>query len=316
MLESFIFSVNTSLPVFLCVLLGALLNKLRMFDVSFWNGIDKYVFKIALPFLLFKDMAVLDVRHGFDIKLVCFCALTSLVMFTVVWLFAYIFIKEKASVGAFVQGACRGSAAILGLVLVNNIYGSDGKAPLMILGAVPLFNIMSVIFLTFSSKDEHSNVLNDVGKAFLNILKNPIIIGLFAGFLVSLLNIPLPEVVFSPVKSISATATPLALLSIGATFKLSKAKEKMRITFVASFIKLFALPVVFLTLAAILGFRGDELVAIFVMLGSPTAATSYVMAKNMKNDYVLSSGIIMLTTLLSMISITFFVFIMKYLALI
>ncbi len=316
MLESFIFSLNTSLPVFLCVLFGALLNKLRMFDLSFWNGIDKYVFKIALPFLLFKDMAVLDVWHGLDIKLVLFCALTSFIMFLSVWIFAYIFIKEKSSVGAFVQGACRGSAAILGLVLVNNIYGSDGKAPLMILGAVPLFNIMSVIFLTFSSKDEHSNALNDIGKAFVNILKNPIIIGLFAGFLVSLLKLELPEVIFSPIKSISATATPLALLSIGATFKFSKAKEKMRITFIASFIKLFALPVVFLTLAVALGFRADELVAIFVMLGSPTAATSYVMAKNMKNDYVLSSGIIMLTTLLSMASITFFVFIMKYLGLI
>lgn len=316
MLESFIFSVNTSLPVFLCVLFGALLNKLKMFDVSFWNGIDKYVFKIALPFLLFKDMALLDVRNGFDLKLVLFCALTSFVMFAVVWIFAFIFIKEKSSVGAFVQGACRGSAAILGLVLVNNIYGSDGKAPLMILGAVPLFNIMSVLFLTFSSKDEHNNVLKDIGNAFVNILKNPIIIGLFAGFVVSLLRIPLPEVVFSPVKSISATATPLALLSIGATFKLSQAKEKMRLTSVASLIKLVVLPAVFLTLAVFMGFRADELVAIFVMLGSPSAATSYVMAKNMKNDYVLSSGIIMLTTLLSMISITFFVFIMRYLALI
>lgn len=314
MLDSFVFSLNATLPVFLVIVAGMILRKLGLFPESYASMTDKYVFKAALPVLLFKDISEMDFRQDFDVKFVLFCAFVTVVMFLGVWGLSALFIKDKSMVGAFAQGSARGSAAILGIALATNIYGSSGLAPLMVLSAVPLFNVLSVIILTVSA--EHGEKKINVAKLLKNIITNPIIIGILAGIPFSLFDITLPTVVSKAVSSISATATPMALLAIGASFSFAEAKKKLLPSVAASFIKLFALPLVFLPVAIAFGFRDSALVAIFVMLGSPTTVTCYIMSKNMNNDHVLSSNIVMLATLLSSVSVTFWVFVMKYISLI
>lgn len=71
----------------------------------------------------------------------------------------------------------RGSAAVLGVAFVENICGNSGMAPLMIVSAVPMYNIISVIALTFGGNDRQRGTAG-IKKAFVNILKNPIIIGI------------------------------------------------------------------------------------------------------------------------------------------
>lgn len=309
MLDSFIFSLNTTLPVFLVIVVGKILNKCGLFPENYASMTDKYVFKAALPILLFKDISEMDFRQDFDLKFVLFCALVSVLMFLLVWGFSALFLKDKSMVGAFSQGASRGSAAILGIALATNIYGSSGLAPLMIFSAVPLFNVLSVIILTFSAEQENRKI--EVGRIVKNIITNPIILGILIGVPFSLFDISLPSVFSSAVDTVAKTATPMALLAIGASFSLSEAKKKLAPSLCASFIKLFLLPAIFLPIAVFFGFRDSALVAIFVMLGSPTTVTSYVMAKNMNNDAVLSSNIVMLATLLSSVSVTLWVFAMR-----
>lgn len=314
MLDSLIFSLNSTLPVFLVIVVGKLLNKLGLFSESFASMTDKFVFKAALPVLLFKDISGMDYRKDFDVKFVLFCAGVSLVMFLAVWGFSALFLKDKSMVGAFSQGSARGSAAILGIALATNIYGSSGYAPLMVLAAVPVFNVMSVIILEFSRNGKNGRV--DVLKILKGIITNPIILGILAGLPFSVLDITLPDFVSGTVDSIAKTATPMALLSVGAAFSLKEAKKKLTPALAASFIKLFALPLVFLPFAVVLGFRDSALVSIFIMLGSPTTVTSYVMAKNMDNDGVLASNIVMIATLVSAVSVTFWVFVLKTLGMI
>ena len=99
--------------------------------------------------LLFKDIATADIRSDFNLAFVLFCMITTTIMFLAIWGLSYIFIKDKTQVGAFTQASARGSAAVLGIAFINNIYGNSGMAPLMIVSAVPLYNILSVIILTF-----------------------------------------------------------------------------------------------------------------------------------------------------------------------
>ena len=314
MLDNFIFSLNSTLPVFLVMVVGKLLNKWGLFSKDFASMTDKFVFKAALPVLLFKDISSMDFRQDFDIKFVIFCALVSLVMFLAVWGASAIFLKDKSMVGAFSQGSARGSAAILGIALATNIYGSSGYAPLMVLAAVPVFNVMSVIILEFSRNNGKGRV--NVGGILKGIVTNPIILGILAGLPFSVFDITLPAFVSGTVDSIAKTATPMALLSVGAAFSLADAKKKLTPSLVACFVKLFALPLVFLPIAVALGFRDSALVSIFIMLGSPTTVTSYVMAKNMDNDGTLASNIVMIATLVSALSVTFWVFLLKTLVLI
>lgn len=316
-MADFIFSLNATLPIFLIMVLGWFLMRIGLFNKEFNKVADKYVFKVALPVLLFKDIATADIRSDFNLTFVLFCMITTTIMFLAIWGLSYIFIKDKTQVGAFAQASARGSAAVLGIAFINNIYGNSGMAPLMIVSAVPLYNILSVIILTFSadmgeSVDKGANIR----KACLNVVKNPIIIGIFLGLPFSILGISIPQIPLKAVTSIAQTATPVALLVVGAGFEGAKAIKKLKLTSIATFIKLVLLPLIFFPFAIAFGFRGSELVAILVMLGSPTTVTCYIMAKNMGNDDVLSSSIVVMATLLSSVTLTGWIFVLKVMGLI
>ena len=312
MLDNFVFSLNATLPVFAVIVIGKILNILGIFPESFAAMSDKYVFKAALPLLLFRDISRMDFGTDFDNSFIIFCAAASVGMFLVTWFVSAVFIKNKSSVGAFAQGSARSSAAILGIVLAENICGTSSQASLMILSAVPVFNIMSVIILTVSAENVKKKI--NILTILKNIITNPIILGILAGIPFSLFDIGMPSVVSSALDSVSATATPMALLAIGASFRFSEAGKKFVPALFASVIKLFVLPAIVVPTAIALGFEGASLVAILVMSGAPTTVTCYIMAKNMNNDHVLTSAIVMLTTLLSALSITLWVFVLKHFA--
>ena len=110
--------------------------------------------------------------------------------------------------------------------------------------------------------------------------------------------------------------SPLALISIGATFRGREALAKIKPTLGASFIKLIGLAAIFMPLAIYMGFRDQKLIALLIMLASPCTPTSYIMAKNMNHEGTLTSGVVVATTFLSSVTLTVFLFILRSLQLI
>lgn len=316
-MENFIFSLNATVPVFLVMILGWALMRVQFFQKGFIETADKYVFQIALPVLLFQDIATADITEIMDGRFVLFCMISTILMFLGVWFFSWLFIKDKTMTGAFAQASARGSAAILGIAFVQNIYGGSGMAPLMIISAVPFYNILSVVILTFHSKDQQGlDKKAQIQKACINVAKNPIIWGILAGLPFALLHIPIPPAPAKAISYVANTATPLALLTIGAGFQGQKALARIKPALAASFIKLILLPAVFFPFALYFGFRQSELMAILIMLGSPTTVSCYIMAKNMGNDETLTSSVIVLTTLLSSVTLTGWIYLLKTFSLI
>lgn len=315
-MENFVFSLNVTIPIFLVILLGHLLRRVGFLTEEFVSVANKYVFSVALPVMLFKDIATSDIMQNASGTFIIFCMAVTIAMFLLVWLFAYLVLKDKSMVGAFAQGASRGSAAILGVAFVENICGNSGMAPLMIVAAVPFFNILSVIILTFSAElGKKSDVFTEkkavIRKSVINIIKNPIIIGIFAGIPFTLFSVHIPVIPMRAINYIAQTATPIALLTIGAGFDGKQALTRLKPALGASFIKLIALPAVFLPLAYKLQFAPSEMVAILIMLASPATVSCYIMAKNMGNDEVLTSNIVVITTLLSSVTLTLWIFILR-----
>lgn len=308
-MDNFLYSLNATLPIFLMILLGKVLYKLHIIDDHFTKIVDKYVFVIALPALIFKDLTENDIGDRFDGSYVLFCFLVTLVVILALWGLTTVFMKEKSQRGAFIQASYRSSAAILGLAFIDNMYNGAGMAPLMIIGAVPLFNIFAVVILTLNG--ENGGKKPDMKGTLLNILKNPILLGILLSLPFAFFHWELPGFLNKTIHSIGNTATPLALISIGATFEGRKAIKKIRPTLIASFIKLILLAALFLPLAISLGYRNQELMAILIMLGSPATVSCYIMAKNTGNDAVLTSSIIVLTTLLSSVTLTAWIFLLK-----
>ena len=311
-MENLIYSINVTMPIFLVMVIGYILKQIGMLNDNFVTVANKFNFKVTLPFMLFKDIAGVDIKAVFDIKYVLFCAIVSTICFWVVWGTAKLLVRDKTIRGAFVQSSFRGSAAVMGLAFIQNIYGSSAMGPLMIVSAVPLYNIFSVIVLTFEANDSTGiDKKAKIRQAGTNICKNPIILSILAGLIVGLLGIQFPTLVNKTVSNVAQMATPLALITIGAGFEGRKALAKIAPTMAASMIKLVLQPLVFLPVAAWMGFSGEKMIAILIMLASPTTPSCYIMAKSMNNDEVLTASVIVTTTLMAAFTLTGWIFLLK-----
>ena len=311
-MENFIYSINVTMPIFLVMVIGYILKQIGMLNDNFVTVANKFNFKVTLPFMLVKDIAGVDIKAVFDIKYVLFCAIVSTICFWVVWGTAKLLVRDKTIRGAFVQSSFRGSAAVMGLAFIQNIYGSSAMGPLMIVSAVPLYNIFSVIVLTFEANDSTGiDKKAKIRQAGINICKNPIILSILAGLVVGLLGIQFPMLVNKTVSNVAQMATPLALITIGAGFEGRKALAKIAPTMAASMIKLVLQPLVFLPVAAWMGFSGEKMIAILIMLASPTTPSCYIMAKSMNNDEVLTASVIVTTTLMAAFTLTGWIFLLK-----
>lgn len=311
-MESLIYSLNATMPVFLIMAAGWALKQAGILTDGFVAAADKFNFKVTLPLMLFTDLALTDIRETFNAEYALFCAAVTAAMFFGVWAGAKLFIKDKSITGAFVQASYRSSVAVLGIAFITNIYGDPGMAPVLIIGCVPLFNIFAVLVLTFEADGEKASAGEHIKKSLVNIAKNPIIISIALGAAAAAAGIRLPHIIEKTMTDIGSLASPLTLITIGAGFEGTKAIKKLRPTIAAAAIKLVVLPAVFLAVSVKFGWRNQELVALIIMLGSPATPSSYIMAKNMNNDYVLTSSVIVTTTLLSSVTLTFWLFVCKY----
>ena len=314
-MENLIFSLNATLPVFFTMLLGVLFRKIGLFDDALTTKLNRFVFQVALPVLLFQDISGADFYEVWDTTFVLFCFGATLLSIGISIVLSYM-MKDKSRQGEFIQASYRSSAAILGIAFIQNIYGSSGMAPLMIIGSVPLYNMMAVVVLSFFKPNRgkmNRKLLLETGKG---ILTNPIIIGIVVGLIWSVLRIPQPEILQKTVKNVSALATPLGLMAMGAAFDLKKAIAGIRPVLLAAFMKLAGLAALFLPAAIALGFRESYLVAILIMLSSPATVSCYIMAKNMGHEGSFSSTAVMLTTLCSAFTLTGWLYLLRSLALI
>ena len=308
-MQNLLFSLNATLPVFLVMVAGDALGRMGFLQPAFCKASDKLTFKITLPLMLFLDMGSVDILHDFQPRFVLFCFAATLAGILALWTAAKRLLKDKTLVGEFVQAGYRSSAAVLGVAFIQNIYGNAGMAPLMMLGSVPLFNIFAVLILTLESPQRREKP--SPKQLLRGVATNPILLGIVLGTVYALLPFTLPAVITKAMNSIASVTTPLALLSIGASFEGAKAIKKLGPTLGAALIKTVGLAAVFLPCAVALGFRGEELIALLIMLGSPTTPSAYVMSKNMGHEGVLTSSCIALTTLLSALTLTGWIFILR-----
>lgn len=309
-MENLIFSLNATVPVFLMMILGLAFRKLGWIDDVFASKMNKFVFLVPLPVLVFEDLATVDFAEVWDLKFVLFCFAATLVSIGIAVAVSCLW-RDKSIQGEFIQASYRSSAALLGIAFIQNIYGNAGLAPLMIIGSVPLYNVMAVVVLAFF-RPERKRLDRELWKSTLKgIVTNPIIIGIAAGIIWSALKIPMPPIMEKTVSNVSTVATPLGLMAMGATFDIRKACAKVKPAAAASVMKLVGFAAVFLPLAVMLGFRREELVAILVMLGSATTVSCFVMAKNMGHEGVLTSSVVMLTTLFSAFTLTGWLYVLR-----
>lgn len=327
-MENLIYSLNATVPVFAVIVVGYILKQMGMLTDEFIRVSNKLNFNVTLPLLLIQDLMEMDFRAEFELKYILYCMIVTCICFFGTWFFAKIWIRDISVLAEFVQGSFRGSAAVLGTAFVLNIYGNTGMVPMMIIGAVPLYNIFSVIVLQLESPENKKNTDGahreelkkqrdeNIKKSIRGILTNPIILAIFIGVVLSVLEVDFPDMVDHTIGNFARISTPLALLAIGGAFETGQAIAKWKPALCGTFIKLVGQSVIFLPIAVLLGFTGSKLMAIVIMLGAPTTPSCYIMAKGAGCDGALSTSLVVLTTLFSAFTITTIIFILRNLGLV
>ena len=312
MLQNLIFCLNATMPIFIMMVVGYILKKIHFVDDKSVGVMNKLVFRVFLPALLFDNLTSQDFAGIWDTEFVVFCFVITIVSIFLAYLISLLF-KNKGDRGEIIQASYRSAAATLGIAFMSNIYDNVSMVALMIIGSVPLYNIAAVLILSISSPkhDETQDKKKLIGKTLKGIVTNPIIIGVLAGLIWSVLRIPKPVIAFKAISYLGNVASPLALIVLGASFELSDVSRKKWAILVANVNKLILFAMMFLPIAIYLGFRDEKIVAILIMLGSATTSSSFIMARNMGHDGAISSGSVMTTTFLSSFTLTLWLFILK-----
>lgn len=315
-MDSLIYSLNATLPIFLVMILGYILKHIGILNENFVKVSNELNFKVTLPIMLFLDLYAIDLEEAFDWRFVTYVAIITFVMILSIWVLAKLFLREKSILGEFVQASYRSSVAVFGVAFMTNIYGNSGEIPMIIIGSVPIFNIFAVLILTLETANRDKNATKQLKIAMMDIFKNPIIIGIAMGILAAFINIDLPKIASKALTSVASLTTPMALLAIGASFEGKKALAKIKPTVVASVLKLVVIPAIFICISVKLGFKGATLAGLIIFFGSTTTPSAYIMSKNMGHEGVLTSSTVMMTTLLSPFTLTFWIFLARYFSLI
>ncbi|MGQ7249797.1 AEC family transporter [Halomonas sp. V046] len=306
-------TLEVSLPVFAMVFIGALLKRLGWIDQAFVNTASSLVFRATMPTLLFLSILRADPDTDFNLSLVGFYLGVSALAFILIWLWS---LKRcpREDRGVFVQGAFRGNCGVVGLALAANMYGDLGLSlGGLMAGAIIVLNlVLSAVILAIYSPVVSSRP----GAILKDVATNPLIIGIVSAVPLSYLGVTLPDWLMTSGDYLASLSLPLALICIGGSLGIEAARRSSLLSLEASAWKLVIMPALGVVLAVPLGFRGAELGILFLFLASPGAAVAYVMARAAGGNEGLAASIIVVSTLLSLVTISVGILVLKTMALV
>lgn len=300
------------IPAFGWIFLGAVIRRLVPAVEAWFKRGDKFVFYLGMPVVLAFSAARLD----FQALSFSGYMLAGTVSFAIVVVLAYLYTGWQGLSmphrGVVAQAAYRANLAIIGVALCASAFGQRG----LTLAAMPiavwtlLFNVIAVILLghTHGGHGSAPGVVKSV-------LKNPLIIGTLVGVVISVSRLPIPASIHQTGFILAQTVIPFALVCLGGSISLRSVKSCRQELLTATLWRLVIAPVIALLACLVLGVRGTELGVIFLLLGGPAAVASHVMVSAMGGNGRLAANIVMVTTLLAPLTLTFGLFVLSALAL-
>ena len=312
-MDNLILSFNVVLPIFLCILLGYFLRRIRMVDTPSLNVMNKLCFKVFLPIYLFNNIATTNLAAAFNGKLLATAYLGVTAQFILLMLLIPRLEKENSRRGVLIQAMFRSNFALFGLPLALSLCGTEKVGPTSILVGftVPLFNILAVVSLENFRGGKPS-----IKRMAKGIATNPLIIASLLGIAFNLLGFTLPGAVQKSVNDLGGVATPLSLVALGGSFTVSKVKEYKKQLTIGVLGRLVFSPLIMVSAGILLGFRNEMLIPLLIMSGAPTAVSSFPMAQQMDGDGELAAGLVVFTSALAILSMFLWIFVLKQIGMI
>lgn len=325
-MENLILSFEIIMPLFLYMLVGVLARKMGLLPRELNDGINKLMFRVFLPVLLFKNLYLDDLSGLLNAAYIPYAMLCTVISFLALFVLFSKLEENPAKRGVLIQGAFRGNSILYGLPVAISIFGDGNTAEIAIVLAaiIPIYNILSVIVLEVCGKAAMSKTPH-AGLSFQSfdwksigqsVATNPLIIAVLTGLIVNWSGLNFPEYIDKTINGLAGMVTPLAFVLLGAAFSLSSTIQDKKSIFLVSLLKLVIGPLVFIILPIMWGWTGQPLAAILVAFGTPTAVSSFPMAKAMNCDGDLAGEIVVVTSVISVLTMFLWIFALKQMMLI
>lgn len=308
MFESFFVALRVVTPMALLMGLGVLIRTAKITDRTTMRAVDKICFRVFMPALLFRNIYDSDLASSLGWKEPVFIVGCLLLLFALSLLIIPRLIPDRRQAASVSQAIFRCNYILFGIAVAESIYGDGNAGMVAVLGVVvvPALNALSVVVLEVSRAGRVHP-----GKLLLSVLKNPLIIAAFLALLVKAVSLPLPEILYSVVKDVGGLATTISFLSLGVSLDLGELRRNRSPLLLGIVTRLVVIPLIFLPLAVLCGFRGQSMCAMLVFFAAPTAVSSFPMAASMGADGPLAGQLVCCTTLLSVITIFCYTFLLN-----
>ncbi|MCF8070131.1 MAG: AEC family transporter [Desulfobacterales bacterium] len=297
--------LNTIIPIFTLILLGKAARHRGYITKEFLDPANRLVFYLAIPALVFRAVSKTSLNSQFDALTLGITMAAMLIIFGLSWSIGYINRHRWFSPGSVSQCSFHCNIGYIGLAIAFYFLDETGFARAGIFAGfiMILQNLLAVIVLSFQPAQTSSS--GNISKAIMSILTNPPIIAAMAGILFSMTGSTLPMMISNSLDLLGHLALPLALLIIGASLSFEKIRDKLSAVIVITFFKLILLPLTALILYQYFDLPAFRFLPALILIASPTATVTYVMAKEMNGDPELSSAVVSAGTIFSMA--TFFI---------
>lgn len=308
LLNSFLLSLNAIVSIFVMMGVGYGAKRLLRLEKDTVRRFNSLVFHTLLPIMLFKNIYTSDIRGGVSFRCLGLALSVLLTLFLLTWFFIKRIEPANDQRGVMIQASFRSNFLLLGMPLIQELCpGADlATVSVMLAVVVPCYNVLAVVTLETFSRQQI-----DGKKILLGIAKNPLILASIAGILVNLFGLRLPECLANPISQLGASASPVALVLLGAEFEFRDVRLYRRNLAVCTTLRLLVYPAVALPLAALAGLRGPEFAVLISMFATPTAVASFSMAAQMGGNPELAASAVTMTTLLSAGTMFFWIFLFK-----
>ncbi|MBQ7875572.1 MAG: AEC family transporter [Oscillospiraceae bacterium] len=311
-MESLVFAVNAVAPIIILIELGYFIKRIGMADEELARKANKIVFRVLLPVMLFSNVYKIEDLAAVELGYIWYALGMTAAVFVLALFLSGFVTKEGPRRGVLIQGIFRSNYALIGIPLAGSLFGSDGTAVAAVLSAfaIPIFNILAVTALAVFGKGRDKIDLKEIA---FDIIKNPLIQGVAAGFCALLIRAFFAEAGIGfrlfdiePVEKvigyISGSATPVALMVLGAQFEFSAIVGMKKEIIFGTAMRCAVVPLIGIGTAYLFFgdvFSGAQFAAITALFATPAAVSTVPMAQEMGGDTALAGQLLVWSTVFS-----------------
>ena len=299
-MEMIILGLGVVLPLFVVMAIGYLARMVKLIDDSGVGVVNRLVFWVFLPAILFVSVYETNLQEAFNFPLVLFSTLGTTLVFLVSFFLVPKLEKKRDRCGVIIQGLIRGNEVYFGFPIVVSLIGAQylGLMSIVVAFAVLFYNGYSIFALEYFKGDTVDK--REISK---NLITNPFILATIAAVIMNLVGLVIPDVLMTGIRSLAGVATPLALFLLGASFNFTSTKGYLKEVIWTTIFRLIIIPGIVVVLSILLGFSSTGTVILFVTFGVPTAVASYSMARQLDADYELASQIVVYTSSFAILTV-------------